>query len=72
VIWVWCEEEIFLQRGLDRQVEKLPVGQISQRGPHERRDMRAQRQLHSRISLRSSGLGLPQTLHFLIAMAIMR
>ena len=26
VIWVWCEEGIFLRRGLDRQIRKLPVG----------------------------------------------
>jgi hypothetical protein len=40
VIWVWCEEGIFLQTGLDRQISKLPVGQISWRSLHERSDIR--------------------------------
>jgi hypothetical protein len=48
VIWVWCEGEIFLQRGLDRPVGKSgkSVGVVSERwsGPHERSDMRGGRQ----------------------------
>jgi hypothetical protein len=52
VIWVWCEEEIFLRRGLDRQIRKLPVGQISTRSSHDRSDMRGRRERRSWISLR--------------------
>ena len=50
VIWVWCEEEIFLQRGLDRQPQNRASGQINKCSPHARSDMRGQRQPHFRMS----------------------
>ena len=38
VIWVWCEEEIFLRRGLDTSFSDLPVRQKC--SPDERNDIR--------------------------------
>jgi hypothetical protein len=38
VIWVGCEEEIFLQRGLDSEIADLPVGHS--RTPTMRRNVR--------------------------------
>jgi hypothetical protein len=38
VIWVWCEEEIFLQTGLDRKFSDLPVRQKC--SPDERSEIR--------------------------------
>jgi hypothetical protein len=29
VIWVWCEEEIFLKKGLDTMRRRQPVRQIT-------------------------------------------